>query len=463
MGSRKRHKLIIAFLFAIAFVYGAPNFVHCRSQDKTPNVIIITLDALRPDHLGCYGYPRNTSPNIDRLAKGGVVFNMAISQATWTGGSLASLLTSTYPSTHRIEDWGVVLDRRLITIAEVLKEKKYVTACASGGDWIYKDVLGLGEGFDHFFAASDERETFQQAAEWIQKNKNHNFFIWMHLFNYPHAPYNAPAPFNQMFMSNRAPRNLPISKEKEQFLSVGVIPSWVAVDNITDANYYISQYDGEIAFADSLIGGLLDTLKKEEVDKNTIIIISSDHGESLGERGVYFQHGDCVYNEQIRVPLIINGPIVPQGLVIKYPVQLIDIMPSLADMLGIKLDAVIEGKSFFPFTSNRAVNFAFSEVNATKVVGGSRENAQAQAIISVDWKLIYEKLDLGRKFSYELYNLETDPQELHNLAQTEREKFEFMKQKLETWINRSKLKVERKIKPLDEEAQKKLKSLGYLQ
>ncbi|MFA6358254.1 MAG: sulfatase [Candidatus Omnitrophota bacterium] len=457
----KGKQAIIVFLFFIVLSCAVVNYLSARP--KRINVILITLDALRADHLGCYGYSRNTSPNIDKLAEEGVMFSSAISQATWTGGSLSSLLTAMYPSTHRVEDWGVVLDKRLTTIAELLKNKQYVTACSSGGDRIYKNVPGMEKGFDHFFDAIDAKELFKQAVGWIQKNKNNNFFVWMHLFDYPHAPYHPLPPFDQKFISKQPAHNLPIGKDKESKSLIGVIPPWVAVSNIADVNYYISQYDGEIAFADSLIGELLAELKNEKLNRNTIVIISSDHGESLGERGVYFQHGDCLYNQEIRVPLIISGAIVPRGKVIQYPVQLVDVLPSVAKMLGIKLNIKVEGKSFYPFTANKKNNFAFSEVGITKTVEGVKMNFQDKAVISGGWKLIYESS--GRGDRYELYNLKFDPQELHNLAELPeaKEKLKFLKEKLEIWMYRLKPSIKSLAKPLDEITQKKLKSLGYLQ
>lgn len=433
---------------------------HYGHGQKRSNIVVITLDALRADHLGCYGYAHNTSPNIDRLAREGVMFDKAISQTNWTGGSLVSLLTSTYPSTHRIESWGTVLNKRLITIAEALKNKKYVTACRVGGDW-FKEFPGVERGFDHLFVTPDANELFKQAAGWIQKNKNNNFFIWLHLFDQPHAPYNPPPPFNQMFITNQPSRNLPIGKETEYVLSINVIPSWVAVNNITDINYYISQYDGEIAFADSLIGKLLDALKKEQVDKNTIIIISADHGESLGERGVYFQHGDCLYNQEIRVPLIIRGKNIPQGEVFNHAVQLVDIMPSIADMLGIKLGVKVEGRSFFPFNANKNHVSAFSEAGITRGIDGVAVNIQARSVIDGDWKLIYEESEL--KDSYELYNLRIDPGETVNLVETEEERFQALKTELERWMKRPRPAITAEKLSLDERTKKRLKSLGYLQ
>jgi choline-sulfatase len=461
--TRVRTIKIFAFLLAFTVICSLRPVDHMFGQAaKNFNVIIITLDALRPDHLGCYGYPLRTSPYIDKLAREGVMFTKAFSQTSWTGGSVVSLLTSTYPSTHQIISWGDVLDERLVTLAQVLKDQDYVTACVKGGDWIYRDVPGIGRGFDHFFEAGEVKELFKEVAEWIRENKSKKFFAWVHLFDYPHAPYRPPPPFDTMFISGRPPRDIPISKENSEFLSFGVIPSSVATDNITDINYYLSQYDGEIAFADSLIGEFLDVLKKEQVAGNTILIISADHGESLGERGMYFEHGNCIYNEVIRVPLIINGSMIPRGRVINDFVQLIDIMPSLADMLGIRLNGQIEGESFFPFKSKKNRNFAFSEVSTDRMVAGSRINMVDQSITFGDWQLIYEKVDNDGAATDELYNLKTDPQELHNVAPVEKERLKFLKQKLDEWIRRPRIAVERTTTPLDEEARKKLRSLGYL-
>jgi arylsulfatase A-like enzyme len=458
MKLNKKLSFIIILSILLVILGGLFSYINFNRSSNL-NILLITIDALRPDHLGCYGYRRNTSPNIDKLAEEGVLFTQAISQTPWTGGSLASILTATYPSTHHVNEFGNIINKSLVTLPEVFKRKNYYTA-AVGETGHFKALTSFERGFDYLFDSKDTLGSTKDIIKWIRNFKNKKFFVWIHFFDYPHAPYVPPYPFNQMFVTNNKSKHLPIGKGNEFY---GVIPEWVAINNITDVDYYISQYDGEIAFVDSLIGEILNTLKNENLDKKTIIIISADHGESLGERDLYFQHGDCLYNHEIRVPLIITGKIIPKGRIIKYPVQLIDLMPSIVDMLRINADIKAEGSSFFPLilNKNKLVTPAFSEAGVTKMVNGSEVNAEQKSIITGEWKLIYETSEYGAR--YELYNLKNDPGELTDLVDIEKEQFKVLKARLEEWMNRPKPNIISSAKPLDEETKKRLKSLGYLQ
>jgi len=451
MKLNRKQKLFI-FLLIVFAVTGVKFFLSYSNAQRNINVILITIDALRPDHLGCYGYNRNTSPNIDKLAKEGVLFTQAISQASWTN-ALVSLLTSTYPSTHRIEKFGTALDKRLITIAEILKKNNYATACSSDRDWIVENFPDLRRRFDYFLDISETNGLIkiEEIISWIRKFAKKDFFIWIHFFDYPHAPYLPSPPYNEMFISYERQKNIPIGK------GIGIkgfIPAFLVVNNITDVNYYISQYDGEIAYCDEQIGRILDELKNLNLDKNTFIIISADHGESLGEHDYYFQHGFYLYDQLLKVPFIIKGPTIPKAKVINQQVQLIDIMPTILSILKIKVDIKMEGIDLLPIIFGRNDNqyFAFSEVM-------DDEGMNLKSIRTREWKLIHN-LSTNK---YELYNLRTDPGETINLAKIEKEQFEFLKTKLEEWMNRPRPKITPLTKSLDEETKERLKSLGYLQ
>jgi len=446
---KKKIQIITA---ALIFLAMGPLVLLLKNKGNSPNVLLISLDALRPDHLGCYGYAKNTSPNIDRLAKEGVIFTNVVSQTNWTNGSLAALFTSTYPSTNKIENFGDVLDKRLPTLAEILKKKQYSTACTSGGDWIYKDFPGIRRGFDHIFEDENSQMVSELAISWIKKNKGKKFFVWLHFFDYPHAPYLPPAPYGKLFPPNQPPRHIPIIKSvscKE------CIPDFVAVKNITDVEYYISQYDGEIAYADAQIGKILDELKRLNLYENTLIIILSDHGESLGEHGYYFQHGLYLYDQLLKIPLIMKGPMIPGGRKISRQVQEIDIMPTVLDYAKIRLNKKMEGSDLKPLISNKTGNennnsYAFSEIMGDGCL---------KSIRTPVWKLIYNFTDNN----YELYNLSIDPKEINNLAGKEPEQFKILKGNLDKWMSRKRPDIVSLNKPLDRQSKEKLHSLGYLQ
>ncbi len=436
------------FIVTIIAISGGV-FSYCKIKFSSPNVVLITIDALRPDHLGCYGYKRATSPNIDKLAQDGVLFTQAISQTSWTAASLMSLLTSTYPSTHKVDDWGLVLDQSLVTLAETLKRKNYVTAWGGGGNWIYKEIPSSGRGFDYFFDAPEVEGLIEQILEWMVKFKNKKFFIWVHFFDFPHTPYLPPAPYNELFISAEAGKKLPIGKGAG---GKGFIPDFAVVNHITDIEYYISQYDGEIAYIDEQLGRILDRLKTLNLDKNTLVIISSDHGESLGEHNYYFQHGYYLYDQLLKVPLIIKGPKIPRGGVIDQQVQMIDIIPTILSFLKIKTDTEVEGISLLPVILGRENKqiYAFSEVS---------NGLNLKSIRTDGWKLIYNLTD----DEYELYDLKNDAEETVNLAGIEKKQFEYLKVILEEWMNRPRPTVTPLKEPLDEQTKDRLRSLGYLQ
>lgn len=443
---------IIRIVLLAVFILSSGAFIYSKFQaDKAAdfNVILLTLDALRPDHLGCYGYSKNTSPNIDKLAREGVMFTQAIAQSSWTRGSVPSFMTSTYESTNNIYRFGDVLDKKFVTLSEILRSQGYETLASSGGDWIMKDFPGIARGFNYFVKGAKPDEIAQEIIAWIKEKRNKKFFIWVHFLEYPHIPYDPLSPFSQLFLSNEKSKEIPIAKDGEFF---GVIPKRAAINKITNVNYYISQYDSEIAFADAGIGEMLDYLKKSGLDRKTIIVLSSDHGESLGEHNYYFQHGYYLFDQLLKVPLIIKGPGLPENKTIHAQVQLVDIMPTILSMLKVKTTIRMEGVDLLPvvFDNIKNTGYAFSEVFNIE---------DFKCVRTTDWKLI---LNAGTG-KYELYNLKNDPQELYNLIEVKKEEFGLLKAKLEGWINRPKLEAKQVSGPLDAETKVKLKSLGYLQ
>jgi arylsulfatase A-like enzyme len=415
------------------------------------NIILITIDSLRSDHLGCYGYKRNTSPNIDKLVEEGVMFTQAISQASWTPQSLTSLLTATYPSTHKIYDFGSVLYEELITLPGILKKKRYTTVAVSAG--LIKRFPGFEREFDNFFDMDEKiGDSIENLIRWIGHFKHKKFFAWVHFFS-AHSPYKPPYPFNEMFKekSNKTSKHIPIGNGKEP----NIIPNWVAIDRITDVNYYISQYDGAIAYTDFYIGKLLDKLKILGLDKDTLIILTSDHGESIGEHDYYFQHG-FLYDQLLKAPLIIKGPGITKGKVINKQVKLIDIMPTILAFLKIKVNNKIEGVDLLPLIYDDN-NYTGNEYVFSETFDCDKLNLKS--IRTPEWKLIYN-IGLDK---YELYNLKIDPEEITNLVDIDKEKFIFLKTKLEKWMNRPKPNIIPPTKPLDENTKRNLRYLGYLQ
>jgi arylsulfatase A-like enzyme len=238
--------------------------------------------------------------------------------------------------------------------------------------------------------------------------------------------------------------------------AIGAIPKYLAVDNITDVDYYISQYDGEISYIDSQIGRLCEELKKLRLDKNTMIIINSDHGEGMGEHNEYFCHSTFLYDELIRIPLIIKyDKHIPSGKKIDIQVRSIDIMPTILDILRIKKDKYLQeymqGASLLPLIFNPDKSFIFSTIAYSEFLN-------RKSIRTKEWKLIYNE----ENGQYELYNLIEDPSETNNLVLKKSKEFSYLKQKLDNYMKSG---YKDKVRPefiTREEIKEKLRSLGYL-
>src|SRR6266576_2869196 len=290
-----------------------------RSQSR-PNVILITIDTLRADHVGCYGSQTVKTPTLDGLAHDGVLFERAISQVPLTWPSHAVILTGTYPFQNGVQDFtGQPLARQFRSVAQAFKQHGYATGAVVSA-FVLDRSWGLARGFDFYddaFAPEQfnnrdlglvERragESVTRALSWLQKNPHRPFFFWLHLYD-PHSPYHPPQPYRTQYRNNL--------------------------------------YDGEIAYTDHELGRLISWLKHSQLYDRSLIVTLSDHGESLGEHGEH-EHGFFVYNSTVRIPLIVKPPAgsgFRLGRVAR-PVETIDIAPTLLQWAGIK-DVI--GKQF---------------------------------------------------------------------------------------------------------------------
>lgn len=483
--SHRIFKIILAVTLSILAVTIIAYSFLSRNKLRQTNVILITLDSLRPDHLGCYGYRRNTSPNIDRLAKAGVAFTQAVAQGFGTLISVPSFITSSYPYMHLtdIKKKCAYLNPSTLSLPEILKQNGYETALFNDHPTYFGRIYGIKDYFDTNveLETDNPKRLTQLVLRWMRKNQNKKFFLWLYYFG-PHSPYNSSLPYSGIFYNDNLPRvgkNIPIANEdgKEVF---GVIPKYIAEDNITDVDYYIAKYDGKIRIVDEQIGLLLEEMKKLHLDKKTIIILISDHGESLGEHNYYFSHGRTLYDELLRVPFIMSSPrIIPKNKRIDAQVGLIDMLPTALDLLGIDYRKFrnIEGVSLRPYFQGlklRHKQYAFGGDLIYYI------RSQDWKLISNYWKGIKEiqngTIKLGEYFQNadELYNLKNDPLEQHNLINKNNKEFEALKQNLNDYIMKARQKKKEinqlrknmkgiKIpRPLDKETKDKLKSLGYM-
>ncbi len=470
--------LFIGILSIVLFFKYQFNKNRANNNHEKFNVILIVIDALRADHLGCYGYKRDTSPNIDKFAKEGAIFTQAISQGSYTPPSLFSILTSTYPNTHKVYTFGVSSNKKIKTLPEILKTKGYYLGLISARSGLAEfNFPKLEEEFHAVHTASRKHtikadKVTENAIEWLKLNKNKRFFLWLYYLD-PHAPYRPPAPYDKLYANDKFikenNKHIPIADEsREEGLSdeYKVIPRITAVKGITDINYYISQYDGEISFMDNQIGAVLTELKRLDLYDNTLIVITSDHGESMGERNFYFVHGVNLYDELLKVPLIISGRnVIPRGKIINSQVRLIDIMPTILDIVNIQSNNIMQGISLLPLIREKDVPKldSFSEVYF-------KDRRHLKGIRTDKWKFIEVYNVITNKYSYELYDLENDPRELNNLVEEKPKEVSLFKEKLRDYtfscqkIRSSILGKDFIDKPviLDEETKERLRSLGYV-
>lgn len=453
---KKRYLLILGFIFIVIFTFG--KFIYPAVRQPKKNVILIVVDSLRPDHLGCYGYQKNTSPNIDSLAKRGTLFTQAITQGSYTAASVASIFTSTYPHTNWVVDYGDQLDPSLLTLAQVLKNHGYSTALISTHFDLYSTIPSFTRGFDYDLSIHGLDATVTElATEWLKDNQDRPFFLYLHYMEV-HYPYQPPPPYNSLYLDDRLKGIEAATLEtKYKWMddpSLHGIPKQIVEGNITneDIDYYISQYDGTIRSTDEQVGILSKELERLNLDKKTIIVLTADHGEDLAEHDVNraFRHAGVYCDVVLKVPLIIKcNNVIPQGKAVTQQIQSIDIMPTILDILEIKQPEGIEGVSLLPLIlkgKKYPSLYAFSNFGNDEYV-----------IRTEEWKLIKDGT------GYKLYNLKRDPEELIDLIDVERERFVFLKKELDNWEKQKKTKGEITPQPLTEEQKERLRSMGYLQ
>ena len=399
-----------------------------RSTLRPLNVVVVTIDTLRPDHLQCYGDENIRTPTIDALAQRGVLFENAVAQAPLTPPSHASIFTGQYPTVHHVRNTGgFILPSSARPLAKILQEQGWDTA-AFVSSAVLKKVVGFNNGFAVYddemprqgskeeFGEDAERpggETVDRALRWLNAQSGKPYFLWVHLYD-PHLPYNPPSPFKEEYKGR--------------------------------------PYDGAIAYADEQVGRLLDAVKKKAPADKTIVAVLSDHGESLSEHGE-FTHGVFLYDATLRIAFLMAGPGIPAGLRVKQQVRSIDFLPTLISLLGGSAPNDIQGVTLTPAFSGAKTNTAISyeETLYPKLALGW---AELRAIRTNHWKYI-------RAPKPELYDLTQDSRETINVIQQHPDEVAKLAAQLNTMVGSSPSeRVE--LKMIDERQMDQLKSLGYL-
>lgn len=361
VNERPMRRLIFVFL-AMLFIVISGTFYFCRPRTSL-NVVLISIDTLRPDHLGCYGYSWETSPTIDRLAEEGVLFENAFSSTTWTLPAHLALLTSLPDLVHGVMTEAFLLDQDRITLAEILKEQGYSTYGIFTGPLLLPR-WGFGQGFDNYvdatlydksldgpqmMNASERDRTTPEAMKNVEllldKNGEKPFFLFLHLFDC-HPDFVPPAPYDTMFDPDYTGNIHGVDIMNNPDIQRDMDPG--------DLNHLLALYDGEIRFVDEVgIAGLLGILKERGILEKTLIVITADHGEEFFEHGV-FGHRQNLYDTTLQIPLIIWCPErIPAGMRIKNQVRIIDIMPTILDLLAAPQSPEGLGQSLIPLMNDQ--------------------------------------------------------------------------------------------------------------
>ena len=421
--------LFAALLLSPLLISSAP------PVEEPPNVILITIDTVRADHLGCYGYKLIETPNLDSLAASGVRFQNAFTPVPITLPAHSVILTGTYPMRTGMHDFsGNRLNGTQPTLATVLHQKGYATAAVMGSA-VLDSRFGLNRGFDfyydHFdFSRLDERnidammrpgnEVMDQALGWLEGNHKKPFLLWIHLYD-AHHPYNPPSPYRERYRSHL--------------------------------------YDGGIAFVDAQVGRLVQYLKAHGLYEKSLIVVAGDHGEGLGEHGEK-THGFFIYDTTLHVPMIFKfpGAAAQDKLVVEEAANLADLLPTILDLVGVAQPGDLQGRSLVAAMRRKPTGVGEADYAETYL---PRIHFNWSELRGVRYRQ-YHFIDAPRP---ELYDVVSDPHELKNLYSTQRAIANEMRRRLGQLIAQYTPAAAVKTAEatgLDPALMERLKSLGYV-
>lgn len=436
------------------------------------NLILVTVDTLRADHLGFAGYPRDTSPNLDALAREGTWFPAYFSQSATTGAAHASLFTSLPPKDTGVTANSQHFPKDAVSLMSALHGAGYTTA-----GFVSSVVVGrkskLQNHFDHF---DDELTTKEQnrqeryerpadqtvaaALKWIAAApKDRPFFVWIHLID-PHGPYTAPVDPDRYVGDahyGTVESSIPLSDADWQ---PGTIPHYQALGGITDPRYYVARYDAEIRFMDAALGTLVKTLAADGLAADTLLAITADHGETLAEPGHrhYFSHGVITYDETVRIPLVIREPRGERRLDAierTRPLSSLDLAPTLLALLRVPIPHAFQGRNVLQATLDPA-----APIVSLGGYGTDKLEQQIGTQFSVrrgPLRFIVNSKD----GSEELYDAAVDPGETKNLIASPPAELGALRAPIDAALGKSRMAAPEQ--PLSEQQKAALKALGYVE
>lgn len=441
------------------------------SSAERPNIIVIVMDTVRADHLSCYGYEKKTTPQLEKLVESSRIFHKAYTPGGWTPPAHASLFTGLYSTAHKVTQENWTMSEKLLTLAEVLSGEGYETLGIVENPMLTK-YHNFHQGFQNYYESWKEKKEYKGNKSLFpfrkhikSQKKNKPLFCFIN-FIAPHSPYNSSKGFYDTFLTDES-----ISVEANHWVDYYIDRINFSPEEFQHLN---ELYDAEILYTDFLIGEIINLLKNHRLWENTLFVVTSDHGENIGDHGLV-DHVFSLHESIIKIPLIIHYPkMFSPGTEDHKPALLVDIFPTVLSAVGLKK------KNFFfqgvDLTKiRRGDRLIFSEYYYPKQVlqkypphirqGPKLEKyrRRIRAVIDGGYKLIW-----GSDGAHQLYNLKESPDEKRNLIQDEekQQKVKIMMKKLEMLKKKYKMNLvemnrQRKEK-MDEETLKALKSLGYI-
>ncbi len=462
-----------------------------RAEVPAPRrIFLITVDTLRADHTSLYGYARKTTPRLDAHAPSGVLFADAVAQWPKTGASFASMFTGRYPqTTGMMQKAALRIPAKYLTLPELLHDAGYRTA-AVVSNAVLGAPLGWDRGFDEYLQTWGEGEfpkdpvAFRELAhaprvnslavpllERLAKNaktgdgKDEKLFVWVH-YTDPHAPYMLPTGVDNPFLGDaQLTGDEPAPRHVEQ-----LVPRHAArtnrIGDRRDRRFYVAQYDANVWLADLHVGALLDHARRLGLLDDALVIFTSDHGESLGEHGSWFEHGPLPYNTTARVPLLVFGSGVTAGRRVERPVELVDLYPTLRDLVAPKREVRgLEGHTLLPWLQAKAPGETVaSQYRYSYSEAGERPHYY-RSVQDGSWKLVQGFRRRGRQVGpggWQLYDLARDPDETTNLASTRADELRRMRAALLRWARPGAERRSAHEGAEDADTEAALKALGYV-
>ncbi len=495
--------LALAFGAALVLSFSGGESGHAKKESppppgEAPNVLVLLIDTLRADHLSCYGYERRTSPNMDRAAAEGALFLNTYSQASWTKPATASLMTGVYPSTHQTTTMGSGLMDSFRILPEVFSDRGYRTAILTANNLV-SPLFGFDQGVDFFYYGKSqmvrelmlgniirtllrsnqerkqkvedyfwrleavlrfsERVDYDPSVdalnarflEWFEENPDRPFFAYIHYIE-PHYPYTPPAPYDTLF----APIEPGAYVQPTHNYGFQPFDQMSSVDTeLLEA--VIGEYDGEIAYLDNRFGHLFSELGELGIFDNTILVITSDHGEEFFEHAMW-GHGHSLFDEVVRIPLIIRfPPRIPPGTEITALASLVDIFPTLLDLSGIEETIDLAGRTLVPVIDAGDTLVTAAESYGEVMKGGRK----AWFLTDGRYKVVrYQKGVLEKTL---LFHLDGDGTEQVDLVDSLPAVADSLRRRMDDIYRESSSNaVEGNLRRIDKATEDQLRALGYI-